>query len=345
MIRLTPDQYDRLTTALGEAFDLPGLDQLLQFRLGRGLAWESGGKSGKEVVRNLIGTAQRDRWLHELIQAAVAQNATFALQQLAKELQPAIRAETRDHFNVTFVDNNLALVNRTELRKFLKQLADIQPTGGRILVVNGPPASGKSYSIELISYLNGALRNFNFVLIDLQKMSGEIRPKHIAESIVSQMSLEPTVVPNEDQEQDSRWVQLFCNRLQAALRNAAEPWWIVIDGFNHARLSPAINDLVKELSGRIRLTLREHRLVLLSYPERLSPEVERVALRETLTPISQQDLISFFGQVYYDSNQTYFPKDIAERIGEVFRAVDPASPQYMEKLSTEVVKVANSITA
>ncbi|HEU4766747.1 MAG TPA: effector-associated domain EAD1-containing protein [Pyrinomonadaceae bacterium] len=345
MIRLTPDQYERLTDALGEAFDLAGLDQLLEFRLGKKLYWESGGTSGKEMVYKLIGTAQRDRWLHKLIEAAVSKNRTPALEQIANELQPAIRAATRDHFNVTFVDNNLALVNRTELRKFLKQLADIQPTGGRILVVNGPPSSGKTYSIELISYLNRALRNFNFVLIDLQKMPGEIRPKHIAESIVSQMSLERTVVPDEDQEQDSRWNLLFCNYLQAALRNAAEPWWIVIDGFNHARLSPAVNDLVKELSGRIRLTLREHRLVLLSYPESLSPEVERVALRETLTHISQQDLISFFGQVYFESNQTYFPKDIAERIGEVFRAVDPASPQYMEKLSTEVVKVANSITA
>jgi hypothetical protein len=279
-----------------------------------------------------------------LIEGAVKKNGTPGLQQLANELRPAIRAATRDHYNVTFVDKNLALVNRTELRKFLKELADIQPAGGRILVVNGPPLSGKTYSIELISYLSRALRNFNFVLIDLKKMSGEIRPIHLAEYMVSWMSLDPTVVPDENQEQDSRWIQLFCNRLQAALRNAAETWWIVIDGFNHARLSPAVNDLVKELSGRIRLTLPELRLVLLSYPESLSPDVERVALRETLAPISQQDLISFFGQIYYETNQTYFPKDIAERIGEVLRAADPTSPQYMEMLSTEVVKVANRIT-
>lgn len=318
---------------------------LLMFNVGgRDLASEAGGKDYEEVVFNLIGKAQRNRWLPELIEAAVAVKPTVNMVRIAGELAPQLAAEDVDHFNVTFVDNNLPLVNRTVLRDYVRKLADFQPAGARVLVVNGPPSSGKTYSVELIAYLNRALKNFKFVHIDLQKTTGEVRPEHIARDIVDLMNLDQRIIPELNQEQDSRWIQLFCNRLQGVLSNAPDQWWIVIDGFNHARLSPSVNDLVKELSGR-RLTLPELRIVLLSYPDNLSPDVERVALRETIAPIDEKHLISFFSQVYYDNKQTYFPKDIAERIGEVLRAADPKSANFLETLGTEVVKVAKQITA
>lgn len=345
MIRLTPDQYERLALALGQAFTLAELEQFLMFRLGRNLQWQAGGTDLRDVVYKLIGWAQRDRWLPELIQEAVAAKQTLALQQLANELRPVIISATVDHFNVTFVNNNLALVNRTLLRQSLKQLAVPALNSAQILIVNGPPLSGKSYSVELISYLFRALRSFNFVLVDLKKFPGEIRPIHIANDIVIQMKLDRGIIPELNEEQDSRWVYRFCSGLQAELTNAADKRWIVIDGFNHARLSPSVNDLVNELSERVHRNLPELRLVLLSYPNQLSPTLEQAAIRETIAPVDRQDLSKFFAQVYYENNKTYFPRDIADRIGEVLRAADPTSASYMEMLGAEVVKVAKQIAA
>ena len=345
MIKLTPDQYRDFFLALTGAFDLFRLKMMLKFRLGKDLELETGGASGEEVFFNLIGKAERGNWIPELLAGAIAENDTPSLQQIATDLRPQTSATTVDHYNVAFVDNNLVLVNRSVLRKSLKQLASATPTGARILVVNGPPLSGKSYSVELISYLRRALKSFKFVWINLKDIAGEVRPEHIASAIVGQMNLAQNIIPDLNQEQDSRWIQLFCNRLQGVLGSASEPWWVVIDGFNHARLSPSVNDLIKELLGRIRLTLPELRMVLLSYPDNLAPNIEQVALREELSAINERDLIGFFNQIYQETNQTYSPRDIAERIGEVMRAADPRSPSYMEMLGVEVAKVAKRISA
>lgn len=329
--------------ALTAAFDLPRLKMMLRFHVGKDLELETGGASGEEVFFNLIGKAERAHWLPALMAGAIAANPTDALKKIEKELRPQIEAANKDHFNTTFVDNNLALVNRTVLRDYLRQLTDQHPTGARILLVNGPPLSGKSYSVRLISYLNRALKNFRFVWIDLKKISGEVRPEHLAMEIVDQMALDRKIIPELNQEQDSRWVRLFASRLQGVIGNAADIWWIVIDGFNHARLSTAVNDLIRDLSER-RMTMPELRIVLLSYPDSLSPDVERVALRETIAPISREDLIGFFAQIYKESQKDHSPKDIADSIGKVMRAADPKSSEYMEMLSTEVVKVVKQIT-
>ncbi len=343
MITLTSQQITALAEVFKTNFDLVRLKKIVG-NTGRNLEWESGGSDGEAIVLSLIGKAQRNRWIHELIDAAVTENPVPGLLEIADELRPALVAASKDHFNVIFVDNNAALVNRTFLRQSLKQLAGSDLTGARILVVNGTE-KGKTYSMELVAYLYRALQNFKIVHIDLKKTSGEVKPEHIAGQIVDQMLLDSNVLPPLDQEQDARWIQLFCNRLQGALGNVAEVWWIVIDGFNHHRLSTPVNDLVKELASRIRLTLPRLRMVLLSYPDNLSPDVERVALRETIDRIDEKHLTSFFNQVYLESNKAYSPKDIAERIGEVLRNANPNSPSYMEMLGTEVVKVAKQITA
>ncbi|HEX6731238.1 MAG TPA: effector-associated domain EAD1-containing protein, partial [Pyrinomonadaceae bacterium] len=107
MIKLDKLQYRKLTDALRTAFDPFGLERMLQFRLGRDLRSEVGGDNHEQVVFNLIGKAQRTGWLHDLIIAAIDENSTTELREIAAELRPQINAATVDHFNVTFVDNNL----------------------------------------------------------------------------------------------------------------------------------------------------------------------------------------------------------------------------------------------
>lgn len=343
MIRLLPDQYRKLKDALQTAFDLFTLNQMLLFEVSKVLEAEAGGKDLGEILFNLIKKAQMNNWLAELIAGAAKANPTADLLKIAADLQPAISAQNVNHFNVCFVDVDLALVNRVVLRKSLEQLAGAALPGARILVVNGPPQSGKTYSKELIGYLRRALESFRLVWIDLLTFSGEVKPADVARAIVDQMGLDQNTLPPLDQEQDSRWVQTFCNRLTGQLGNKSDSWWVVMDGFTHVTLSPPVDDLVKELSSRARLTLPGLRMVLLSYPDSLPSDVEKVALRENIFPIEERDLINFFHQVYTERNKTPSAKDIAERIGEVWRAVDRKDPKLMETLGAEVAKVSKSI--
>lgn len=343
MIKLSPNQYKRLRDALVAAFTLSALNEMLLFEVGKDLEQEASGADLNETVLNLIKKAQQVGWLPDLVAGAVKANATDELRAIQDELKPAIKAQNVNHFNVCFVDNDLALVNRTVLREHLGQLAGSAAIGGRILVVNGPPFSGKTYSKELIGYLRRALESFRLVFIDLLTIQGEVKPLDVASSIVQQLGLNDGVLPPHNQEQDSRWVEAFCNRLTGQLGDKNDPWWVVIDGFTHITLSPSVDDLIKQLATRTRMTLPGLRLILLSYPERLPPDVERVVLREDIHPIEDRDLFNFFDQVYKERDQTPTAKDIAERIGEVRREFDPTDPKGMEKLGAAVARIAKSI--
>ncbi|MFZ0747906.1 MAG: effector-associated domain EAD1-containing protein, partial [Pyrinomonadaceae bacterium] len=245
MIKLSPNQYKRLRDALVAAFTLSALNEMLLFEVGKDLEQEASGADLNETVLNLIKKAQQVGWLPDLVAGAVKANATDELRAIQDELKPAIKAQNVNHFNVCFVDNDLALVNRTVLREHLGQLAGSAAIGGRILVVNGPPFSGKTYSKELIGYLRRALESFRLVFIDLLTIQGEVKPLDVASSIVQQLGLNDGVLPPHNQEQDSRWVEAFCNRLTGQLGDKNDPWWVVIDGFTHITLSPSVDDLIK----------------------------------------------------------------------------------------------------
>jgi hypothetical protein len=342
-MRLRGDQYKKLKDALKDAFDLVALKEMLEFEVGKDLEDEGAGVGKQEILFNLIKRAQQNNWLPALIEGAIRANGTDELKAIWEELKPSFKAQNVNHFKVCFVDTDLAMVNRTTLRDHLEQLAGSALIGGRILVVNGPPFSGKTYSKELIGYLRRALENFKLVFIDLLNIQGEVKPSDLASSIAQQLGLSDSVLPPLDQEQDSRWVEAFCNRLTGQLGDKNDPWWVVIDGFTHITLSQPVDDLVKQLATRSRMTLPGLRLVLLSYPERLPPDVERVVLREDIRPIDDRDLSNFFDQLYQERAQSPTPKDIAERIGEVRREFDPTDPRGMEKLGAVVARIAKSI--
>lgn len=345
MSRLSSDHYKRLLDALTQGFSEATMRNMLRTKLGKDLAVEAGGNGLEEVFGSLIRKAEERDWVFDLVRAASDFNPTAALQKLADDLVPQIRLGSIDHFNVCFVGSERIMINRRGLRQSLKTLSESIPKGKRILVVNGPPVSGKTYSFELITYLREALKSFKLVQVELTNTGGqEVKPEDIAWPIVEQMNLDDATVPSGDKEQDSRWVRRFCDRLTGRLNDSATPWWLVIDGFNYVTLSQPVKDLVGELATRISKTLPGLRMVLLGYEDNLPLDAQPAAIYDTTGPIGDEDLTSFFYQVYQEHNVTHFPLDIAQRVAEVLRAVNPTDKRRLETLSAEVSKVTKSIT-
>lgn len=345
MSRLSTTQYERLLYALVQGFSEATMMIMLRSQLGRSLAAEAGGNGTTEIFANLIGRAEAGNWVFDLVRAAKDSNPTDELKSLADELAPQIALASIDHFNVCFVGSERVMINRKELRQSLRTLSQAVPKGKRILVVNGPPVSGKTYSLEMITYLREALRAFEVVTVDLQRFVGkEVKPDDIAWAIVDQMNLSENTVPQVDKEQDSRWSGRFCDRLAGRLNNLTTPWWLVIDGFNYVTLSQPVNDLIGGLAVRISQTLPGLRMVLLGYHDKLPLDAERATIYDETGPIKQEDLFSFFFQIFYEHNLTHFPLDIARKVAEVWQVVDQNDERKLEALGEETAKAARSIT-
>ena len=345
MSKLSSNQFRRLLDALVQGFDEASMMIMLRTKLGKFLAAEADGNGTEELFANLINRAEARNWSLDLVRAASAFNPTAELTRLAAELAPQIALADIDHFNVCFVGSESVMINRKGLRQSLRTLSQSVPRGKRILVVNGPPVSGKTYSLEMITYLSEALGAFKVVPVNLQRIVGrEVKPDDIAWEIVEVMNLPDDTVPPVDKEQDSRWSLRFCRRLAGRLNDLTTPWWLVIDGFNYVTLSQPVNDLIGELAVRISQTLPGLRMILLGYHDKLPLEAERATIYEEIGEIVQEDLFTFFFQIYYEHNLTHFPLDIARKVAEVWQVVDQKDARKLETLGEAAAKAAKSIT-
>ena len=342
-IKLNSSQYRQLTEAFMEAFpDKADLRALLLFEFAFNIA-KLGDDRLDDIVMSLILEFESSGKLLDLLDKAVQQKPGNAkLQSVKDTFVPLTIQANVDHFSVCFIgDEERALINRLDLRESLKNLIRSQAGGKRVLVVKGPPVSGKSYSFEMISYLYEALQNFKFVWIDLKPYQS-VTPEDIARRIVDRIGLPDNVIPIVGQEQDSRWIQSFCDRLEREVEDAPDIWLLVIDGFTQWKLSDFANELIHELARRIRLSLPRLRMVLLGY-EGLPPDIEKTAIREEIKAIDERDLINFFMRIYEERQKTMTPDDITNKVAEVLRAVDPSNPRRVELIGAEVARVCKTI--
>lgn len=343
-IQLKPHQYQQLTDAITDAFPtMTELTQFLLFNFGLKVnELEGDTLSGKVIA--MILTLESSEQIFELLDKAIQTNSTNAKLQKAKaDIVPSTIQAGIDHFNVCFINEERPFINRTFLREKLKTMIESDFTGKRILVVNGDPKSGKSYSFQMISYLYQALGKFKFVWIDLSQTTGTVEPDYIASRIVNRIRLSENVIPPVGQEQDTRWIQSFCDRLEGEIENVRDDWWIIIDGFNQQwKLSDSTNLLIHELGQRIRFSLMGLRMILIGY-KGLPVDMETAVIKDEIEPINDRDLVEFFAKVNREKQKNMTPDDIAAKVAEVLRAVDPSSPRRLEMIGKEVARVCQTI--
>lgn len=343
MRKMNGDDYAMLRDAFLDAFDKGGLEALVMVTFGGSLDAYALGDDLEIIVLRLIEKARANNGLMKLLDAAVARTGNPKLEEAVKKLKPVRDLEETDHYNICFLSDSRVLVNRKDLRSTLKQLDVSAPRGFRVLVIDGPPVSGKTYSTELIAYLYETRGRFEPVWINLKDyVKTGVRPIDIAEEISLKMDIDISSLPPSGQEQDARWTRNFRNMLVGKLRKSTVNWWIIIDGFNELSLPPAVNDMIQSLARISRMDLQGLRLVLLSYKDEL-PDMAGHILQETIKPINQDDLSDFFIQLYEENNKPYTPRDVAQRVAEILRAVDPRDPRRVEKLGVEAAKVAKAI--
>ena len=184
------------------------------------------------------------------------------------------------------------MVDRDPIRTSVRQLDSNQ---ARILVVFGDQATGKSHITNLITWRAAADPLTRMVSVDLAQLwqiaSAEQRrltPRDIATRFCDQLGIGYEIIPGND-EQDSRWAIIFCDRLQPRLATG-QLHWFVIDEFNKIPASQQVVDLIKELATRVSTVMTNVRLVLLGYADVLPTNVEPGVLREQVLHLGEDDI-------------------------------------------------------
>lgn len=346
---LTGKQYAQLNNALRSAFTKSRLDQMLFTELEKRLDDISLAGNLQDIIYELISRAENEGWISQFIEAAyqtVPGNALLA--DFYTQYQAATSSshwyKPQNCFYTCFIHGNRAFVNRKKLREILHDLDEEQC---KVLVVNGPKASGISYSLQLISYIAKEKRSYKVVRIDLkQDALTDYTPRDLALSIARQMKLQLDGFPERDPHaQASKWVQELRDWIIGEVNCLEEPWWLVIDGFQQTVLPDETIDLIKYLVDWVDKTMPLLSIVLLGYSDMLTEEENSNIKREAISQIDDIDLKEFFEQLFTDKKIEVDPQAVDSAINKVNTRVrvPKGDPKHLPSLSKAVKEVSETL--
>lgn len=349
IIRLRPDQETRLQQALLVVYtNAPAFEEFLA-RVGQNFGeLVIQGSNYRQNVLAAVKDAAATGWLMSLIEKVIEEVPDDpALQKVKAEFAALTPPDGMDFFDMCRLSGGHVMIDRSGLREALRGISN--PVGKRILVIKGAERTGKSHSVQLISYLNQMLNQFALVNVDLEalkQMSGTtnpIEPSYLAERIVGQLPGDFELPKPPTDAQWSNWVIRFCDRFQKYGQKNLDEHWIVIDSFNNVPLAQATFDLVKELARRINVTLPHFRLVLIGYTESLPSSVLPHVAEDSIEPIDETHLIEFFYMAYKQSRIDPDEKKVEDAVQRLFNQVQPQESDFIERLgplvSAELIKV------
>jgi hypothetical protein len=305
MSTLSQAEFTELRDKLVDAFDEESqMAQLVRAAAGRSLHRVAMGKDLEEITAKVIQSAQNQGWLPALIKEAwQARQSDPVLTRFHEAWKvPAAEAPV-DHRKVLLLPGKTVLIDRGPLRDALMTLEDAN--GSRVLIVDGDPESGKTYSVHYISYLASARRTFRYAYVDLERVPRNAHDQIDALTLgdaIALALLARTYAPPTDFNLIT-WVDQYCMWMEQQLPEHPVSW-LVIDNFVKVGLDESTFDLVAELAMRTYRNLRSVRLVLLSYRDRelLQSRVVGTVEYERISGICREDLVRFFGQLHLDES-------------------------------------------
>lgn len=343
---LSPAAQARLGALICEAFDGPGLDRLATDAFEQRLSEMVQQGSPLAMATGLVALAERHGTTARLLQAV--RNARPGC---AGELDAILGAQagTRswrqlsDPFEARLLHARQPFLDRTELRAALRDLCS--PDGARVLLIDGEPQTGKSYTYHFISYL--AQKNqFKVIWIDLvaDAFAG-YGPGHLARSISAQMGVR-TPMPDQGEETPARYAMVLRDWLLGELTHSGTDWWLVLDGVRQVDLHPAVQDLIQHLMIRAHSQMRNLRVAALACRDDfLPPHQLPVAHREQTRSIGRPDLETLFQGLLDLRGAPYEADAVEEAVQAVERLLyDAATPaERMQRLPGAVRLVAETL--
>ncbi|MFZ3492913.1 AAA family ATPase [Streptomyces sp. 5.8] len=320
-----------------------------------------------EAVRN-SGVEMQLLLLSTLMQQSTLTSLPVGMEakRLESELEEAVRLHIspRDFFLSSVLGNGAEVfIDRADFRNRIREFHENPDK--TVLVVDGEPDSGRSYSYKLIRHI-GEHCNFRPVRVTLNRASTAEQLVHrLAECVADPNPVAPTLsstalsplpplppLPplNPTQLNDPLpEIDAAVHRAVSQATTAQGQYWLVLDDCNKLDANSDVWDCI----GKLALTIHKQRptppdvpprLVLLGYSptmRQLPYEIRKNEVRDTARMLGPEDLREFFRQFFTEASPST-PPDI-QRISALVETAVPAVLQaceacgpdsYMRKIST-----------
>ncbi|RSS79098.1 AAA family ATPase [Streptomyces sp. WAC06614] len=273
------------------------------------------------------------------------------------ELDEAARLHRspEDHFLTTVLKNGAEVfLDRADLRRSIREFID--DPDKTVLVVDGEPDSGRSYTYSFIRHL-GVHCGFRPVRVTLDRTStAEQVVQRLAEFVADPHAAAPAAPPLNPTRLNDPLPSIddAVHRIVSQATAATEQFWLVLDECDKLDVTSDVWDCI----GKLALAVYEHapvrrraapRLVLLGYSStmrQLPYEIRKNEVRDTARIAEPEDLQRFLRQFFTDTPAPGADAPPAqERVEALVGAVLPAlleaarapgTDSYMRKVCTAV---------
>jgi hypothetical protein len=242
-----------------------------------------------------------------------------------------------DPIETCILSRDQAFIDRLELRQRVQQL--IPASGWRSLAVHGAKRSGRSFTLEFISFVVGDTDESRIVHIDLKDSSPDIGPGDLVRRIALQMTLDVSTVPPQ-LAQAPNWNDELRDWVVGQIENSGMTCWLIVDAIDEVRPSAETMDLIWKLAAAAK-TRAKLRVVLLACSEPPPKNVD--ALQEEIKPIDRDMLEAFFTLFYTHKGVKPTAKRVGKAADLALRGVPARGPKRLEVLQQQVASVAKSI--
>jgi len=293
-------------------------------------------------ILEAVKTAAANNWLLDLLGAAVEKNPRDpALKALEDEFKIKAPPANISPYHMCRLGGGTVMVNRADLRDAVEEMREDEQ-GRRILLIRGDSRSGKSHSLQLITFIKQVKGGFEPIAIDLDPRRDDatrlvITAADLAERLI-RLSGYPLAVPSPPTDRQwSKWVQSFGDDFARYAGADQARRWIVIDGMNKVLLDQSAVDLIQELAMRIYSSLPGMRLVLVGYEQTLPATILPYVQLDQPGRLTKEDLVTFFALVAQELRKTLDEDGVVEIVERVTAHIDMASSDYLMNLGPLVV--------
>jgi hypothetical protein len=322
----------------------------VQFKLGENLNTIKRDSGLPAIILDLFYHVDSgDRWV-EFLQGGIDSADRPFFSKVCKEALEAVRqrpayvkgaAEAKPKLLIwdrtPFVDREPFWIDINELRTSTRK---------RVLIVNGPPKSGKSYCGELVDHLRrDHWQGVRFTLIDLKNgQSPDMNPEELCRRILLKLRISagepPPPLPGQ---KPDRWARDLAAWLGTHIGQIKGEVWVVLDGFN----DPAIAEETHVFLGALAEEAGDQddfRLVLLDYELPFGDRTERATRRTSIEYLTGSDLRTFLNLLDREYGVSAKPEwQAAQTFVELYEQQTPGSATQIDALRELLPPIIRSL--
>jgi hypothetical protein len=266
----------------------------------------------RDAVAVIVDAANAQGWVRDVTHSlTITYPARPEFTRVLTEIDASEPPKTAENpFQEVLLASDRPFVNRQGLRAQLLNLTS--PGGSSLLLVDGEPQTGKTFSYYLI---NHAAPKKGF-LVNKFRMSRLPKPDDLAGEILGRMGVEKSL-PAIGSESAERWAEKLAGIVAIVLREKAEPRLFVFDEFSDTALPEGTVSLIIRLVTYADEELnRLLRIVLVRFRTSLPQDLENVALRDDAKPFTDTDMIAAIMQIASARHWSVKEEVVAAKIAE-----------------------------